>query len=214
MKVASETYYQVWEHDGQSDRVSVVATYKTRYDAEKKAEVLNGKAKYYSREGCPPFRFFFVQPVLEEHLREPVAEMFHRQLDEDRKLFLEGSHLDMASLANMIVPGMLHAIENSDSYEHFRLTDQGGWKKGCSFKLSPFGTLVCYALYSGNDSVNLVLALENGERVCECTVEAFESEEELMAWLNNKAVAEEAYEAKLIDLFCDRHLIVGQWLVL
>lgn len=213
MTVAGETYYQVWEHDGQSDRVSVLGTFKTLFDAEKMANTLNSKAEYYSREGCPPFRFFFVQPVHEEHLRESEAEMFRRHLNEDRKLFLEGHHLSMKSLANKIVPGMLHGIKNCDSYEHFRLTDHGGWKKGCSFNLSPFGTLVCYALYSGFESVNLVLAMENEERVCECTVEAFESEEELMVWLNNKAVAEEAYESKLIDLFCDRYQIAGQWLV-
>lgn len=204
---AGDWYYQVWEQIGLRGRVHEVATYKVEYDAQEAADRLNAKARYYCHEGQAPSSFCFVQPVLEEHLRETIAERFRQHLHEDRERALLVYKGAFRNLAKEMMAYMLHAIEHCPSETYWRLYDHGGWLKGYSAKIKPYGDINCYALYSGIDPVYLQIEIERGKRACSITVDQFETEDALMAWLRNKPVAEASCEDRLIDLFYDRYHI-------
>ena len=61
-------YYQVWEHYGLRNRVKSVAIFKFESQAQEAAQKLNEEAMSKGNNDVTPPSFFFVQPVLEEHL--------------------------------------------------------------------------------------------------------------------------------------------------
>ena len=202
---AGDWYYQVWAHSGLEERAAVLATHKMEFDAYEQADLLNSKARYYARRGLPPMRLYFVQPVLEEHLREATAEHFRRCLNEDRLQFLKSYDGHLLKVAKEILACVNHAIDNCHGVTSFKLHDNGGWLEGWSGIIKNRGRLKCYVLYTGTDSVVLKLGGVNEKKRAELTVETFSSEEALKAWLCDAPVAVAAIEDKLIDLFCDRY---------
>lgn len=204
---AGDWYYQVWEHHGLRNRVREVGTYKNKYDAQEAAERLNAKSKYYCREGQAPSSFFFVQPVLEEHLREPTAERFCKELHEDRERALKSYDGYFKNLAKVMAANTLYSIEHCLMETYWRLDDHGGWLKCHTTHTDGLGDIKSYVLYTGMDEVQLKVAIERGKKESVTTVDIFESESALKDWLRNQSVAEAAIGARLTDLFFDRYRI-------
>ena len=206
---AGDWYYQVWEHTGQEERAAVLSTHKMECDADKQADMLNSKASNCARHGLPPMRFYFVQPVLEEHLREATAAHFRRCLSEDRERFMKHYDGYLLKVANEMLPYIINTIDNCHGADYYRLYYKGGWLEVYRGIINSGGMLKCYELFTGTDRVLLKLVGVNEEKVAELTVETFSSEEVLKAWLRNAPVAGAAIEDKMIDLFCDRYGFKG-----
>lgn len=205
-------YYLVWEHFGLKDRVREVGTYKLECEAQQVAGRLNANARFYYRKGHAPISVFFVQPVLEEHLREETAERFRRHLLEDRKRVLMDYNGTFKNLAKAMVDYTLYAVENCPFDMCVRLDDHGGRLECYCTNIEQYGDIKSYVLYSGREAVQLKVAIAFGQQVNFTTVEIFENEGALKDWLRNRPVAEAACEDRLIDLISDRHRVRNEWL--
>lgn len=204
---AGDWYYQVWVHYGQESRVQVVETYKEQYRARKEADVLNAIEKRDSLSDRPPRRFFFVQPVTEEQLREAAAERFRRHLSEDRKRFMQQYHGELQTLTKEIAASMLYAIDSCEMEKRVMLHNNGGWLEGFRRQVSGMGTITCSVLYSSVGRVSIEVAIIRGKQTDATMVELFSNERLLKSWLLNGVAVSAACENRLIDLLCDRYRI-------
>lgn len=201
---AGDWYFQVWCHNGLDDIVTEVETFKVEYDAQQRTNILNGLDRYYRHPGFPPPRVFFMQPVLEEHLRVSTAEFFSCCLSEDRELYLKTYDGRFLNSAKQILLSIIIGVKNLHGEEYWRLNDRGGQLSVYHSHVREGGDFKCYVVYTGVGSMLLRMAWENEPRNSMVTVGLFKSKAKLMDWAHDIPVAAHAIEDSLIDLFCDR----------
>ncbi|MCR4957347.1 MAG: hypothetical protein K6B13_01885 [Prevotella sp.] len=201
---ADDIYYQVWVHSGLDDRVHVVETCKTELMAKKCAAMRNAAERHDTRAGQQPLNYYFVQQVTEAQLHEAKAEEFRRRHESDKKRFMQQYHEEMRPYAQEMGIAMMLSIETCEWTQHNVLTDKGGWIEGYR-KDYGGATITCSALYSGNDSVSLEVAIAVGAEQNAAFVKEFENETALEAWLYDAPTAAKVFENRLVDLCCDRY---------
>lgn len=156
------------------------------------------EARKTCREGYSPFSYYFVQPVLEEHLPKPVLRYFQSRLKQLKEQVLESYKGNLRQLSVNLVSAMLLAINDCEWSEHTKLNYNGGRLDG----LRVSDSISIFALYSGLERVSIGLCTEEDDRQIECAVKEFQSEEEMKAWLQNKREAEATIEDKAVELNC------------
>lgn len=199
-------YYQVWVHCGHERGVSAVETYKTEWQARKSADMQNAAVEHDERPDRPPSRFYFVQPITAEDLREEVRNRLRNYDKENLERFMKTYKGEWLPYAQRMVESMIRSIEELDSGRSFRLHNNGGWHVGYEENYGSGYRIWFIAIYSGIGLVRLEVSFIRGKDRNSSFVKMFKDEKDLLEWLRCSDEAVKICETKLIDIRCDPEL--------